>query len=199
MNVHLVVEVGRELDRVTGPKVPRTIAHEEGIQTLIGSTLPGSHRVQTTGREARLRNGVWLRAPANPLDDLGEVLRKAGFRRGAVQFAEHSTPIPAAKLGPDSLAFSFLTEDGEDRSERYELRSVREILWREEILAHEQATGLLVSSNRRFSPSLVILKAQTGGRPCVCSSLLVPWIRPRRRRRQPVHSIAGGFRTWRAR
>ena len=76
MDVHLIVEVGGELDRVAGPEVLRPVTHEQGVQAFVGGTLATAHRVEATGREAGLRDGVGLAPPLTHWRTSGRSLAK---------------------------------------------------------------------------------------------------------------------------
>ena len=103
--------------------------------------------MESARREAGLRHRVGLSTTSDPLDDLWKVLGKAGLCCGTVQLAKNAAPEPTTKLRTNAFTFSLLTEDGKDACERNELSPIGKISWREEVLAHEEASSLFVASN----------------------------------------------------
>jgi hypothetical protein len=93
VNVGSLVEVPLKVVGVAGAEVEAAVAHQKGVQPLVGRAVAGPEGQQPARGEVRVSDCGRFGAGVHPGQDLGQVLGETGFDGPAVKLAAQDWPM----------------------------------------------------------------------------------------------------------
>src|SRR5690606_16439033 len=103
VDVDGVVEVGVEINGRAAGEITAAVLHEQGGQPFVGRSEAALQGEQPYRGEVSIADRTRFAAAFDPGDHILDVHADAGFIGTAVQFAEHTTPVPAQQLLFDAV------------------------------------------------------------------------------------------------
>src|SRR5581483_2638376 len=135
------------LDGLFPKEVLGTFAQNEDVDTLVSSAETRAQRLQTARDKVGFRDGTRRRLGSiNPGQELFDIVGDARLDGSAIEFPEHTAPVPLGKLGVDlGLQPAFL-QPAQDGCKRHDLRAVgkvadsKEAFFPQELGSEQKAT-----------------------------------------------------------